>query len=112
MLADSSSERTKTVRLMLFNPEDVVETPEEVYKLWPRRRDRDLWPIAMGDTVPDYHHAPTRLYLQARRYFASAAREYATIGEDKTIDPGAPRRPRRCARQPLQARGDRSGRQR
>ncbi len=85
VLAETSSERTKTVRRMLFNPDDVVESPEEVFKLWPRRRDRELWPVAMGDALPDYDQAAPHRYLEARGYFADAAREYAT--EDGGIDP-------------------------
>lgn len=84
VLKETSSERTKTVRRMLFNPDDVVESPEEVYKLWPRRRDRELWPVAMGDNVPDYQQAASHRYLQARQYFAAAARDYAM--EDAGID--------------------------
>lgn len=87
VLAESASERTKTVRRMLFNPDDVIESSEEIYKLWPRRRDRDLWPIAMGDTVPDHDHASSHPYLKARRYFSNAAREYAA-SEDGAVDPG------------------------
>lgn len=68
VLAATFSERTKSVRRMLFNPDDVVESSEEIYKLWPRRRDRTVWPAAMADQVPDYDHGPDHLYLQARRF--------------------------------------------
>lgn len=85
VLTEYASERTKSVRRMLFNPDDVVEAPEEVFKLWPRRRDREVWPIAMGDTVPTTV-AKQHLYLQAREFFGEAAREYATT-EDGTVDP-------------------------
>ncbi len=85
VLAEYSSERLNSVRRMLFNPDDVVEFPEEVYKVWPRRRDREVWPIAMGDPVPDYNASAAHLYLKARRYFSQAARDYAT-SEDGTVE--------------------------
>lgn len=78
-LTEADSERTKSVRRMLFNPDDVVESPEEVYKLWPRRLDRKLWPIAMADEVPADGGSSDHLYLQARRFFASSARDYAMV---------------------------------
>lgn len=84
VLTENDSERTNSVRRMLFNPDDVVESSEEVYKLWPRRKDRDVWPRAMdehgGDAAPSDH-----LYIQARSYFAGAARDYAT-NDDGSID--------------------------
>jgi hypothetical protein len=88
VLTETSSDRAKSVRRMLFNPSDVIEKPEEVYKLWPRRKDRDVWPTAMADTVPAYATNPSQdhLYLQARRYFADAARDYAAA-EDAKSDP-------------------------
>lgn len=75
VLQETGSERRKSVRRMLFNPDDVVDSPEEVYKLWPRRRDREVWPTAMGDAVPAYAGSNDHLYLRARRYFAEAVRE-------------------------------------
>ena len=87
VLIETESDRTKSVRRMLFNPDDVVESPEEVYKLWPRRKDRELWPVALGDAVPSYNDKSDHLYLKARKYFSDAAREYAT-GDDSAIDPG------------------------
>ncbi|WP_461170204.1 DUF262 domain-containing protein [Arthrobacter sp. Z1-15] len=80
VLIEHDSEREKSVRRMLFNPSDVVEAAEEVYKLWPRRRDRDVWPLAMADETPagSHHH----LYLQARTFFASRSLQYALGGED------------------------------
>lgn len=77
VLQETGSERRKSVRRMLFNPDDVVDSPEEVHKLWPRRRDREVWPTAMGDVVPAYAGSKDHLYLQARRYFAEAVRESA-----------------------------------
>lgn len=77
VLIEHKSEREKSVRRMLFNPSDVVESAEEVYKLWPRRRDRDVWPAAMADQAPDgnLHH----LYVQARTFFFSRSLQY-TLG--------------------------------
>lgn len=86
VLLESGSDRAKSVRRMLFNPDDVVESPEEIYKLWPRRKDRELWPIALDDAVPVYDTKSDHLYLKARSYFSTASREYAT-GEDGTIEP-------------------------
>jgi uncharacterized protein DUF262/uncharacterized protein DUF1524 len=84
VLAETGSDRTKSVRRMLRNPEDVVAKPEEVHKLWPRRKDREVWPAAMGDDVPPYGKSD-HLYLQARRFFADASRAYATT-EDLASD--------------------------
>ena len=83
VLNETGSERAKSVRRMLFNPDDVVEAPDEIYKLWPRRKDREVWPSAMGDLETD---AKTdHLYLEARRYFAEASREYALVEDE--VDP-------------------------
>lgn len=54
VLMEEESDRTKSVRRMLFNPDDVIEHPEEGYKLWPRRKDREIWPIAISDDLPVY----------------------------------------------------------
>jgi uncharacterized protein with ParB-like and HNH nuclease domain len=78
VLIEQNSSRAKQVRRMLENHPDVVDSPEEVHKLWPRRMDRMIWPQAMADTVPtrDGH-----LYLEARCYFANRARQ-AVEGPD------------------------------
>lgn len=86
VLSKNDSERTKSVRRMLFNPDDVVGTSDEVYKLWPRRKDREVWPTAMGDELPEYAGRVDHLYLQARNYFADAAEEYA-VDEGGVLDP-------------------------
>ena len=85
VLTESSSDRTMSVRRMLFNPDDVLETAEEIYKLWPRRKDREVWPLAMGDSVPAYDSKNDHLYLQARRFFSEASRDYVLL-EDGTVD--------------------------
>lgn len=85
VLSDAGSDRTKSVRRMLFNPDDVVETPDEIFKLWPRRRDRELWPIAIGDALPDHGDETDHLYLQARQFFSDSARTYS-MGDDGELD--------------------------
>ena len=85
VLAETGSDRTKSVRRMLRNPADVVEKPEEVYKLWPRRKDREVWPVAMDDEVPAFGDND-HLYLQARKFFAQATRDYA-VTLDLASDP-------------------------
>lgn len=86
VLAENDSDRTKSVRRMLFNPDDVVESPDEIHKLWPRRKDRELWPAAVSDSVPIYDGNSDHLYLKARKYFSDAARDYAT-DEDGEVEP-------------------------
>lgn len=78
VLIEVNSSRVKQVRRLIRNPEDVVEQPHEIHKLWPRRRDRDVWPVAMDDQIPP--NGP-HLYLQARTYFAERTRS-ARIGTD------------------------------
>ncbi len=85
VLTETTSDRAKSVRRMLRNPSDVVEQPEEVYKVWPRRKDREVWPVAMDDEVPTFTEND-HLYLQARKYFAEASRGYATT-EEAASDP-------------------------
>ncbi|TFD58955.1 DUF262 domain-containing protein [Cryobacterium suzukii] len=85
VLIERDSSRIRQVRRLLENPADVVEHPDEIHKLWPRRRDRLVWPIAMGDEIPT---AGNHLYLQARRFFADSIREVATDnqGHDRIDD--------------------------
>ena len=75
VLIERESPRAGSVRRMLRNPEDVVSSPEEIHKLWPRRKDRDVWPTAMSDEVPVYAGGADHLYLQARRFFADSTRQ-------------------------------------
>lgn len=75
VLIEQNSSRVPQVRRLLENPPDVVTQPHEKHKLWPRRKDRLVWPQAMGDAVPtDGSH----LYLQCRRFFAQETRAAAT----------------------------------
>lgn len=77
VLDETQAKQAKGVRRMLFNPDDAVSAPEERYKLWPRRRDRQVWPTAMADSPPEGVTRESHLYLQARDYFASEVRKYA-----------------------------------
>jgi hypothetical protein len=78
VLIEHGSPRIKQVRRLLENHPDVVEAPEERHKLWPRRKDREVWPLAMNDTPPTaWNHG----YLKARRYFAQRTR-VAVVGVD------------------------------
>lgn len=83
VLAEQGSTRARQVRRLLENHHDVVEVPEERHKLWPRRKDREVWPLAMDDVVPATGGHP---YLEARRYFADRARAavVGTDGSDRT----------------------------
>ncbi|MCZ2813160.1 DUF262 domain-containing HNH endonuclease family protein [Modestobacter sp. VKM Ac-2979] len=86
VLVETDSDRTKSVRRMLFNPDDVIESPEEVYKLWPRRKDRELWPVALGDALPCSDGGFNHLYLDARKYFSQASRAFA-MSASGAVDP-------------------------
>ena len=80
ILIEESSPRINQVRRLLQNHPDIAESSEEIYKLWPRRLDRMIWPEAMADEIPARTgHA----YLEARHYFADRAR-YAVEGRDGT----------------------------
>lgn len=71
VLIEQHSPRIRQVRRLLENHPDVVDAPEERHKLWPRRKDREVWPLAMNDAVPSQgDHG----YLSARRYFAQRTR--------------------------------------
>lgn len=74
-LLERDSELVDQVRRLLWNPVDLAKHSHEQYKLWPRRKDRDIWCTVMDDvTVPTGEH----LYEQARRFFAAQAREEMT----------------------------------
>lgn len=78
VLLERKSPRVKQVRRLIENPDDVVNEAHEKHKLWPRRKDRLVWPAAMGDAAPPAKGHP---YLEARTFFAEATRE-ASIGVD------------------------------
>lgn len=99
--AETGSPRTNQLRRLIFNPlDDPTAEPDEKYKLWPRRHDRDVWRAAMDD---DPAGNPTsHLYGKARTYFAQRARDatsaaaasadvgLATVGPDDAPDRIAP----------------------
>jgi hypothetical protein len=76
VLVERGSSRAKQVRRLLRNPSDVVEEEYESYKLWPRRKDREVWPSAIDDATPPPGDHP---YLLARTYFAERAKQ-AVVG--------------------------------
>lgn len=80
-LLESGSDRAASLRRMLFNPEDVVSTEIELYKLWPRRRDRELWKKVMADQPDTTELEMEHLYFKARTYFAESCRLYAAADE-------------------------------
>jgi hypothetical protein len=75
VLHENGSPRAARVRRLLMNPDDVVsaEHPEHLHKLWPRRKDRDVWPVAMSDEPPP-QAVSDHPYLEARRFFADRIR--------------------------------------
>ncbi|WP_405140606.1 DUF262 domain-containing HNH endonuclease family protein [Sphaerisporangium sp. NBC_01403] len=76
VLIEKESSRAQQVRRLLQNPSDIIAADHERYKLWPRRKDRDMWPVVMSDEVTtSVGHG----YLQARAYFAKRART-AVVG--------------------------------
>ena len=88
-LIESGSDRVKTMRRMLENPDDVVRKAYEKYKLWPRRRDRDAWPSAMDDAIePSAPEPDAHRYTTAREYFAARFRDARTAedGYDRSDD--------------------------
>ena len=84
VLTEIQSDRLKSVRRMLFNPDDVVETIEETFKLWPRRSDRDVWSVALNDEVPVDVTDDSHLYLSARKFFADSARTFSKDADGQT----------------------------
>ena len=77
VLLEHESPRRGMVRRLLRNPEDVVTSPDEAHKLWPRKRDRDAWREVMRDEQPEIKHP----YAEARAYFANRVRNAVTDGE-------------------------------
>ena len=78
--------KAKSLFKMISNDEDSGASPEDVYKLWPRRDDRELWPSVISDKVPAYDKHD-HLYLQARNYFAEATRTSLTeIDGDERVE--------------------------
>jgi hypothetical protein len=84
-LLAANSPRTKDIGRMIFNPEDVVNSPIELDKLWPRRRDREMWPEVMADELPVDNEEQKHLYFEARKYFAESCRAYAEENDGLAI---------------------------
>ena len=88
VLTEIGSRRVHQVRRLIQNPSDITPNLEDQYKLWPRRRDRDVWCLAMADgqPPPDSHH----LYFSARAYFSERTRKalqaMGAIGADLLVD--------------------------
>lgn len=87
VLIESDSSRVRQVRRLLENPTDVVQAAHERHKLWPRRKDRLVWPQAMADEIPS-DADESHLYIQARRFFADAIRTASSTasGADRMDD--------------------------
>ena len=82
VLIEQGSPRAPQVRRLIRNPSDITPDPNDQYKLWPRRRDRDVWRQAMADDEP-----PTNidhLYTSARRYFGDRTRTALQSGSVDT----------------------------
>lgn len=76
-LMEFESPRVPQLRRLLQNPDDVTGGDDEQrYKLWPRRRDRDVWRVVMSDEHTDGLHK----YEEARNYFRQ--RTSQAIGDD------------------------------
>ena len=88
VLTEIGSRRVHQVRRLIQNPSDITPNLEDQYKLWPRRRDRDVWCLAMADgqPPPDSHH----LYVSARAYFSERTRKalkaMGPTGADLLVD--------------------------
>jgi hypothetical protein len=71
VVLEASSPRAAQIRRLIQNPIDVVVQPADQYKLWPRRKDREVWPSVIAD---DPAATTGHLYLEARAYFANQTR--------------------------------------
>lgn len=71
VLLETGSPRVAQVRRLIQNPADVAVDPHDQFKLWPRRKDRDVWPSVVADQVPV---SSGHLYYEARAFFAEQTR--------------------------------------
>lgn len=79
VLQQVESPRAAQLRRLIRNPSDVATDPLDCFKLWPRRKDREVWPDAISDAIPaDVGHA----YLSARQFFANETREAVADDSD------------------------------
>ncbi len=85
VVLESGQPRVAALRKLISNPEEDLRDPRDAFKLWPRRKDRDIWPDAMADIAPTLDGHP---YLEARRYFADQTREAirADLPRSVTLD--------------------------
>lgn len=82
VLLERGSRRAPQVRRLIENPADVITTDDDKYKLWPRRRDREVWQACMADAEPaQIDH----LYVTARRFFRDEfSKAVAAAGADRS----------------------------
>lgn len=78
VLVERDSELAGTIKRLLWNPVELKKEPHEIYKLWPRRKDREIWTRIMDDVTPP---GGNHLYEQARRFFGDQTRE-VIVAED------------------------------
>lgn len=71
VLQETNSPRSAQLRRLVRNPSDVAVDPLDRFKLWPRRKDREVWPDAIDDQIPTGTGHP---YLAARKFFADETR--------------------------------------
>lgn len=71
VLREKASPRAAQMGRLIRNPTDVAIEPLDQYKLWPRRKDREVWPEAVSDEIPSSNG---HLYLSARSFFAGQTR--------------------------------------
>jgi hypothetical protein len=73
VLIEIGSPRASQLRRLIQNPLDLTPNADDRYKLWPRRRDREVWRIVMADGPPptDIEHS----YVKARAYFGARSRK-------------------------------------
>lgn len=76
---DHDSPKARQLRRLLRNPDDVSDG-HEVHKLWPRRRDRDVWVDVMSDNPAG--EPKSHKYLESRAYFAKRVRNAVAEAED------------------------------
>ncbi|NUU32663.1 DUF262 domain-containing protein [Arthrobacter sp. C9C5] len=79
VLQEKASPRASQMRRLIKNPSDVATEPLDQYKLWPRRKDREVWPDAVSDDSPSSNG---HLYLSARKFFADQTRAAVDAAPD------------------------------
>lgn len=82
VLLEAGSQRAAQIRRMIQNPADVAVDPLDQYKLWPRRKDRAIWPSVVSDDMSDLKG---HLYFEARSYFAEQTRKAIEESQDDEL---------------------------